>query len=288
MPRLAALLIPAQLVAVMISGCMPELDPRWLVQDLRILAVRAAPPEVLVSSIPKTFPPVRINALVVDPAAPGAPVDWELWACYAEDCSRPARNRLLHKARTPPGQIQLDYVLTEERFLAAQQADPLKGFGGVPVLLNLNVQGEKGAATAVKRLVYGFNSPAQKRPNRNPAVAQVTAGKQAVGPGWRIAPSMNATLVPTPNASDAERYWVATFAGGTKQVAEHLRYAFYVSAGSLSWPTSGGPPNPSTGKPANITSRWTAPDHAGAETIWVVVTDGRGGVGWTTLDVEVR
>jgi hypothetical protein len=287
MPRLGPL--AALFIAVAAApACMPELDQRWLVQDLRILAVRAAPPEVLVPSLPKTFPPVRITALVVDPAAPDAPVDWELWACYAEDCSKPGRNRLLKQARTPPGQIQLDYVLTEERFLAAQRADSLKGFGGVPVVLNLNVKGRSGEATAVKRLVYGFYAPAEKRPNRNPAVAQVSADKQVVGPAWQQTAGKTTNLVPAPNSGDAERYWVATFAGGKKQVDEHLRYAFYVSAGTLSWSTSGGPPNPTTGKPASVATRWTAPPAAGAASIWIVVTDGRGGVGWTTLNAGVR
>src|SRR5690606_9754347 len=62
---------------VLASGCV-DLPAYSLVEDLRILAVRADPPQLLDSPVASE---VRFDALVVDPRAPDEPIELSWQFC---------------------------------------------------------------------------------------------------------------------------------------------------------------------------------------------------------------
>lgn len=88
------------LVLLALVGCTPSFQDESTVVDLRVLAMVADPPEILIdigdprdlltdptrlaealNAVPDALPPVNLRPLVVDPAGEGRPVWWELRAC---------------------------------------------------------------------------------------------------------------------------------------------------------------------------------------------------------------
>lgn len=156
------------LLLLVAGACTPDFDPVEVVKDLRILGIRAEPPEVLLDAEPAVWPTVRVDALVVDPAAPiGFKVDWELWGCPTSstestccpregECTAATGRALLGAGITSPEQIVVDVALDRASYQAALAGDVQLGLGGVPLLVELRVRRDGGPwQRGVKRLVYG-------------------------------------------------------------------------------------------------------------------------------------
>lgn len=319
--RLAAAL--ALLGAALLPGCTPDFEEAWQVTDLRILAIQADPAEALgTRATLVALPPVHVTALVVDPRAPDAAVDWELWACSPEQntCDDAAARVLVKRARTAPAAIAADFAITPALLATAIQKDTLRGFGGVPVKVHLKVSGPRGSDEGIKRLVYGLadqplkTAPAAgtlrgtcrttlpscddglscergsclRLPNRNPAILRLTADDKPLDATRKLVAGQKVKLYPETPAGEAEAYWVYTFEGGTRQREEYLSYSFFATSGKLSNANTGGRPSVFiTRKSAlDLSSSWT-PAEAGRATLWLVVRDDRGGVSWVSHTVQV-
>ncbi|MCC6747012.1 MAG: hypothetical protein IT371_05090 [Deltaproteobacteria bacterium] len=273
-------------------GCTPDFEKISEVKDLRILAVRADPQEQLVLPGSTAFGPVRIDALVVDPRAPAELVDWELSGCTAEDQNC---DEATYKVRLASGRGRLDAIRAELPFheQLAQQAlkkDPFRGFGGVPVLVELRVKKGSEEVWAIKRVVYGYTQPLDKAPNRNPSLARVKADDREPVAGWTVKPEAEVKLLPEPAPDAKEKYRVLTFSGGSRTLDEFLTYSFFATRGALKDNTTGGKPSPfvTNRKVDEVFTTWKAPKELGLVTLWVVVRDDRGGVGWWSATVEVK
>jgi hypothetical protein len=283
------------LFALLATSCTPDFDQIWQVKDLRILAIRAEPSEVIQPE-GTAFPPVHIDALVVDPLAPSdALFDWKLYACTAEDvrCDAAQRQVLVREGRSPLDQIAVALTLDATSYQAAKDADPLHGFGGVPVMVELQVGRDGYFARAIKRLVYGTPVPPEKTPNANPVIAQVTVDQVVVPQPWTATVGQRVKLLPSPEATAKEKYWVATFTGGKRELEEYLSYSFFTTAGKLSDGATGGKPIPfvTNAKLTDLSSDWTPaalPEGIRSAVIWIVVHDDRGGVGWVTLPAVLK
>jgi hypothetical protein len=277
-------------IVLLATSCTPDFDKVWQVKDLRILAIRAEPPEVIQPE-GTTFPAVHVDALVVDPLAPpDALFDWKLYACTAEEvrCDAAQRQVLVKEGRSRLDQIAVDLVLDAASYQAAKDADPLQGFGGVPVMVELQVSRDGYSARGIKRLVYGRPVPAEKTPNANPVINQVTVDQVVVPQPWTVTIGQKVKLLPSPTATAKEKYWVATFTGGKRELEEYLSYSFFTTAGELSDATTGGKPIPfvTNAKIDDLSSDWTPkalPEGIDSAVIWIVVHDDRGGVGWVAL-----
>lgn len=187
MPRPAAIL----LALLLAGGCTPDFDEEYLVKDLRILAIKADPPEVIQTD-KSSLPPVTIEVLAVDPTAPGARVDWTMWACSAEegrclcpeeyaDCDRPAVVKRIAGRSSRLDGIRVAYTLSEADYLAVRAADPLKGFGGVPLVVEVKIEGKARTVRGVKRIAYSDPNPVDRTPNRNPRVLGLAAYEPVPG-----------------------------------------------------------------------------------------------------------
>jgi len=314
------------LLLLLLQGCTPDFDDVWKVKDLRILAIQADPPEVLLHVQSSTsIPPVTVRALVVDPRiSADQQLDWELWACTPEarTCDQASTHIQVHRGRSRLDQIQTSFQLTPDLLADALRRDQYRGFGGVPVKVQLNVwpKGEAVPVLGMKRLVYAFHesplgqSPAtgtlsgpcrprttspcdeglvcdgdgicRKIPNRNPRLTRLLAGREPIVDGWSVLAGSRITLWPETSEQDLEPYWVFTFDGGTLALKEYLSYAYFVTTGRLSSPTTGGEPSPFVDLRSNISSRWV-PLTAGQTNVWVVARDDRGGTGWISVPLEV-
>jgi hypothetical protein len=282
----------AILLLLILGACTPDFDEVWEVQDLRILAIQAEPPEVLISLDAPTIPQVAIQPLVVDPTLPqDASLEWELWACPEEEelCKDEATRELVHRQSSPLSEIGASFTPSRELLTRALELDPFGGLGGVPILLDLRVEGPTHTALGIKRVVYGLPDPPEKTANRNPDVAEVTADGQPIQEPLHVEPDQVTTLLPRPAADAREAYVVRTFEGSTRELEEFLSYRYYTTAGELSHAITGGKPNAfvDDAKVTDVSADWTAPPLQQQATIWIVVHDDRGGVGWSSISATI-
>lgn len=291
------------LVGALVAACTPDFAEVWQVEDLRILAIRAEPPEVLVPAevllVPGAIPRVHVDALVVDPRDPAAQVQWQALVCTSEEGQ--CRDAQLSRRAYPPAasgaewatsgldRIAFDFDLDLELAAAALAADPFKGFGGLPIIVELRVRGAE-EAVGIKRLVYGLIDPPGKLPNANPRLAALKSNEREIAAPWVVNVQSAQVLLPEPAAGAKERYVVRTFDGGTRELEEYLSYAFFVSDGELSHAITGGEPTAvvTNKKIDDVTSEWITPLEPGTQRVWVVLRDDRGGVDWRSYVAEVR
>ncbi|MCA9666809.1 MAG: hypothetical protein KC503_14515 [Myxococcales bacterium] len=283
--------------ALLVAGaCTPDFEDPWLVKDLRILAIAADPPEVLVpiGPLPAQAPKVNVRTLVVDPRkAADATVRWWVRACsadedncddaaYAEDIVAPKTTRL--------DAIQFEVVASLELITKSLENDIFRGFGGVPVLVELHIDDPDGPEViGLKRLVYGVIDPPQKVGNKNPVLDVIKADDAPIAAKVEAKAGDKVVFLPEPVDTSKEKYVVRTFTGGERTLDEYLSYFFFVTSGALSHERTGGKPNQfvENKKVEDITSEWTAPEEPGSGTLWVVVRDDRGGATWTAVPYEV-
>lgn len=272
------------LLGLTAAGCNPDFDEFWEVKDLRILAIQASPPEVLFLSAPKTFSKVRISALVTDPTAPDATVDWELWACTPEEtsCEEAAVKEQVASGSSTKDVITTDFVLSQELYKAALEEDPFKGFGGLPVVLELRVKRGEQTDKALKHVVYGFALPFGKFANNNPTISEVLVDDKPMPDHWTVEADQEVTLLPKTPTWNKELYKVLTFTGQSRDLEEYLSYSYFITSGDLSSDSTGGKPKPfiTDLKVDDISTIWTPEGGVTSASLWVVVRDDRGGTGW--------
>jgi len=304
-------LVVGSLLAV--ADCTPTLDSPDQVHDLRLLAMRVDPPEVIVNGdngIPTgqiISPSIVMTALVADPQGMGRSVHYVFSTCAQIDESDSLVDNSTHRCLIG----QLGYrVLAEGDFVPAmsselemtfrpssqllgeaQGLDRYQGFGGLPLPVQLEVRAGGEDVVGFKRVVYSapITSPAQA-PNTNPALLGVTVD----GQDWAVADSLAFTradhvLVPTPDPSLVESYQRLTFDHQLLQFHETWRYAFFTTMGKFNNPVTGGISN-RTGEPIDPDSTWSPPGApaSGTVTFWFVVQDGRGGENWISRQGQVR
>lgn len=199
--------VVAALVAALGAGGCGEFEVPSVVLDLRVLAMRAEPPEVVipvtleelpalaedparVQEILEDLPDVEVCALIADPADSRA-LEFTLRACAPTD------NLRCDEAEAAPVDIASGTVEDPEEaatpvvacgtlapslslFLVLQEAlenDPLAGFGGVPAMVELSVRPAgaplEEAQYAVKRVTYSVDHPPGRVANQNPSLAAV-------------------------------------------------------------------------------------------------------------------
>jgi hypothetical protein len=200
---------PAALAALLLAGAplaaCDELDDPSTVVDLRLLAVAAEPPEVVLDPADPAgeLPAIQVTPLVADPAGGGRPLTIAVRAC-ANDPRAPSApgagteasgnypaggaRSSVGSARCPAGDSPTSFAVlpeaplgtpivfrpTRAQLAAALEADvfpghlgrPHGGFDlGLPITLDLTVQAGADSAGAVKRVVFWA---APVRPDQRP------------------------------------------------------------------------------------------------------------------------
>jgi hypothetical protein len=297
--------LKALLLLLATAGCTTYYDPcfgpKSQVSDLRVLAVNAEPPEVLYDPVTFAAPPVRVRALVVEPGSPDDFHQIAIRACVpAADGRCPAGQawdgRAAGSESKPP---DLVLQISPERIQAALAADPLAGYGGVRVQIELRASSANATATASKLLIFNPAKPGYV-PNHglyvtgfavSPAESQTEPGSVEVPVGQSI--GLRPLLAPGPGAIEAaETYQVTDLAGRTVQLRERISYSFFTLAhaqfGPLGLPVPGSDvadePAPGDPQPQGGLVTFTSLS-AGIGRIWVVARDGRGAEAWASLTV---
>ena len=288
--------------AAALAACANDFEKQSQITRLRVLGVQAEPAE-LVWTPDGGLPATTLTALAIDPS--GAVITTRFSLCTAQgalpapdiDCPGGAGFDLPDagplSARLDLGSPDLqaaaialfasdaglalgDAGITE---LLAQGIPLLYGFelrapahgnpdGGPPPAPGYEVQRQIGLGTVTLR-----TAPAGSTANQNPRLRGVSAGgvELAADGSSTLRAGVKIALLPLP-ADDAKE---ATAAG-----PEKLNFSFYATAGEVESLRS--TDTTATGQPGIASVDYTPPLIApgGPVRLWVVVRDGRGGVGW--------
>jgi hypothetical protein len=283
-------------VACAAGGCGSFQDPD-IVIDLRVLAIRAEPPEQVLDvdlsrppdpgELLAQLVPTEVCALVADPALDRRLL-WSMTMCPLTlddrcDDDRPQivlGGGLLDDPDTTVPAPALCVTVAPDGNLLAVLADVLdndsfQGLGGLDYAVELRIGGENGDRAldqyATKTLRVSPRIPAGRAANHNPALDHVDAilddGAPAVLPLGRcpenpapyaLAPGTRLRLLPVEPDGAREVYVVPTLDGRSESFTESLTYQWIASTGGYSSGSTGGPRDLS-GNPAPLFSDYRSP-----------------------------
>jgi hypothetical protein len=281
------------------AGCDAGFEKQSIVIDLRVLAMRTDPAEVVVDVDPNdiaqvVLPPVTLTALVADPLGPRQ-VTYTMTACgehFELRCDDPEVAYKLPMAEgtvdgsEPQGILQADFALLQ----AALEEDEFRGLGGIPVVIELVLRASDGEEVhAAKRIFYSQRIPERRVPNTNPFIGELRARGSpfAADPPLVVGPGETLELEPVETPGVRETYVTPTIDGGERTFTENLRYSWLATRGEFSDEMTGGAIDFFGNKPV-LKTKWTAPDERGEVSFWLVQRDERGGTSWITRRILVQ
>src|SRR3954452_203412 len=200
----------------------------------------------------------------------------------------PGPSSAIQAGATPSWTVQVPPAIVQ----AAVQQDDLKGFGGVRVQFSLQVDNgdPHGPVFAEKILLF---SPPRETVNHNPRIESleltrdgVPAGTLQAGDPLSVRVGVEMGILPhlATGEGGAETYTAIDLRGKALTLTEAPRYSFFTtSSGDLDVATAD-EPLPGT-RPLEGLVRFTAL-RRGAGTLWIVVRDGRGGLGWLEVSYQ--
>lgn len=195
--------IPVLLLA---AACDPGFRNPTTVETLRVLAVKAEPPEVLVDipavmatgMLPEPIPTITLTPLVVDPRGAGRPVGYRVFVCpnAPKDMIEGGTQRagrvddtvgempceegslLIAEgtmAPNPDGTVPFTVMHqpTLPFLVQAAMSDPLGIELGLPIVFTFVITAGDERVTAFKRVIFAPKLDPNHKPNQNPEVDRI-------------------------------------------------------------------------------------------------------------------
>ena len=307
-------------IAAALCSCVPGYDPCFvpasIVSDVRVLAVRADPPEARIDlgegGVPTAVPIVRVRALFAG-QGPGARLRLRARLCAPTASRRCADDTpVVEGPLSDPGATEatLDVRASPALLVQAREEDPLRGYGGIRLQLEVDgAAGGSGHAGATKLLLFspGATTPHPNLPIEVESVDFTLAGRfdqstPAGGSATVLVPlsyGVRPRLAPLADGSPAlEEYDVVDLSGRLVHLREQVTYDFFTDpqlifgdlrvvggnpVGTYSrGADSGSEPAQGAAEPPDGLVRITPLQGADAH-LWVVARDSRGAVAWAAL-----
>jgi hypothetical protein len=295
--------LSALLGLLLCAACVGPEDNPSKVKDLRVLAMRMEPPELLSetcamddsqSLIDTLVRPVRLTALIPDPAGEGRELDYTLWACSSQSDDTCREDRVeLARGVTQGGELVIDLLpgpgaaqLRDGTFLAQKviEKDTFRGLGGVRMPLVLWVRGGDEQVYAQKLMVYGCRFFPEMKANVQPR----PPGVLLEGERWEeeVPRELSGAGPFKLEAQDfselQESYVVPSFELAPVQLQEAWKLSWHTTLGTIQPNQTGGADF--GGGEGRHRVEWRPPRDAQSQEVrfWVVARDGRGGVSWVT------
>ncbi len=298
--------LSAVLGLLLCAACVGSEDTPSNVKDLRVLAMRMDPPEIFAEAC-STDPvaladalvrPVRLTALIPDPAGDGRELDYTLWACGSPNDETCVENRVeLARGVTQAGELVINLFpgpgaarLPDGTFLAQKvlEQDTYRGLGGLRMPVVLWVRGGGEQVYAQKLMVYGCRFFPEMKVNAQPALPGVLLEGQPWEEGVpRELSGPGPFKMDVPDLSEVqEPYVVPSFELKPVQLQEAWELAWHTTLGRMSPNETGGADF--GGGVERHQVEWTPPRDAQAQEVrfWVVSRDGRGGMSWVERRVN--
>jgi hypothetical protein len=279
----------APLGALLLAGCATEFTPASVVEDLRVLAIVAEPPELRLDPVAGTnVLTVLTVTAVAPPATPAGPpltpapadVSWtfcpfSVGATSGYACAIPACESTL--PHSPDGRVATLDPLVEVMKPACQAAlaglgagapGGIGGGGSVETLVRYVATLGGLRREAVQRIPVWFSTPPVQAANLNPVITSTKAG-----PDCSTSPSpCSVSAVSIDVAIDPSSF--QPYAVGERTVDETIVVNFFTTAGRFKYPSG----QATSAAPA--TSALLEAKELGGATealVWVVARDLRGG-----------
>ena len=278
------------------AACTPGFDEPSLVLDLRVLAMKAEPPEIILHASEDAAKPVTLSILIADPASPGRVLSCRLQSCVLSDinkrCEDPATTVVLAEGPCSDGVTAFDVTFPLDLIERVREADSTQGYSGLAVWVELVVTGGEEELHALKSVIFSTESPPGRTANRNPAITGLRLDEaDPVLPAdvpWQAGKTIRMEVA---RAADAkETYVLPTFDGGTVTLKEYMQFSFYSDSGKFSKSSTTDKPDnfmnvtADEEPPIDLFVDWTPEAGTAPATkqirFWFVLDDGRGGVDW--------
>jgi len=250
--------------AVLGAGCEPTFDNAHVVDELRVLAVRAEPPEVGPGDA------VHVEALVASPN--GGPASVHLWQCAA-------RGGMRQGCETFDDSIDLGEGPTADLIVSEDWRETLDRTGGLSVhqVITIVAEHEDELARAIKRIVVSDEA----HPNANPGLEALLLGdEEAELDPFVVAPGGAVRLGPVVAEGSVESYDKIRLDYTRSPAIETLFLSYYYGCGKVS--------NLKSGEPEDLGATWRAPTEPGRCTIYAILRDDRGGVDFRVREIVVE
>jgi len=235
-----------------VLACGVEFDPSSLVQEMRVLSIKAEPPEVSPGSS------VTFTPLVTNPSGDPLAYRWMLYgdASFMESpgtSGEPAGDPLFtYEGEVCTIPIPPDLLVT------------LGGLESVYVPLVLQVSQGETVRQAFKGLLISEN---ETSPNRNPRISGINVN-------GILPPDLPLPLPSSSPDSDSEIEISVILDESRIDEGDEMRYYWYSDSGEFKY----------NDKQENT---WTAPEEPVSTYILAVTRDDRGGTDWFKIEIEV-
>lgn len=246
------------LAALAAAGCDEATSERWLLEEVRVLAVKAEPPETQPGGT------VSLSALAVDPLGAGFRTLSIAWGVCVPDpavgqasCAEPGRTIPLGTGSSATLTVAADVLDGLDPDLALRGIDLFVVVAASAPEVD-GVDGADGEA-AFKRVRVSTDP----LPNANPRIAWFNPAS--------IPEDGETTLLQAAVTDDS----VEEFEGGLGPDVETIRYSWYTTAGALERGVT-------LGEPIASDLKWKVERPA---TLYLTARDDRGGLDWVVREV---
>lgn len=271
MKRLATLSI-LTLVFISSAGCNDPLPSRALVDDLRVLGVRAEPPEAAPGMT------ITFDALVGDVEVPSRAFrrGWAICTPGVDGvatCGDPGRVTALGTGSTATWTVPGDLLEDLSPEDAAIGRDVYVVFG--IELDGLDGPPEEGEHDVAFKRVRISTNP---EPNANPRIEALLLDGAGSDAPIAVSEGAHTDLLVLATQDSRQEYMLH---GDLEQ--EDMRYTWLVTRGSIADPVSWGDAG------GVSETRWHVPERGSPDLmLWVVLRDGRGGTAWAGQPVQLQ
>ena len=246
-------------------ACEPTFDNAHVVDELRVLAVQAEPPEVGVGDA------VHLEVLAASPN--GGPVRVHLWQCAARGGMRQGCEDFDDTIDLGEGGGAADLVIQEG------WRERLDRAGGLPVqqVITIVARREDEVSRAIKRIVVSD----EPTPNRNPVLeALLLEDEESEARPFVVGPGGAVHLHPVVGEGSVEPYDKIRLDGAREPTTETLFLSYYYGCGRVANLRSGGPDD--------LGATWRAPDEPGRCSLYAILRDDRGGVDFRVRELMIE
>ncbi|NMB74183.1 MAG: hypothetical protein GYA21_03535 [Myxococcales bacterium] len=269
--------------AAFAAGCDNPFPPGSLVERLRVLGVRAEPPEVGLDG------EVVLSALVADPQGGGRPLSFEWAVCLSElsyqaadiDCPGADGYALPGSGDTARLSVPELVEFAAANLPAGSFGDPSawKDLKWFPLIVGLRARAGGEVVRAIKRVRLRLAT--EEPPNANPRLLGLTLDGAEAPDLVQVKAGATVSFQALVDPATRERY---RRQGESEERVEDVVFAWFASDGEFEGDYS---VLSGDGTSEFDRNQWTAPGEPGQIELWVVARDGRFGEDWLERTLEV-
>lgn len=294
-------------ISLLVFACSPGFDEPYQVKDLRVLAIKADPPEFVFKTQEEAEKAlenglsVTFTMLLADPLGNGRNL-----MCTVRTCGLPSSGRCddaekvytLQENLCKEGENNFSVMITPEFVQDALKADVAHGYFGIPVWFEFIINGGERQLYALKEVVVSLEFPIGRKPNQNPKIIGLNIDDRPVdGSHEHLFYRGEKIKIQLARTRSSKEPYILPSMKDPNQVnhlVEYMSIYFYSTSGTFSKSfVSDLVRNPFISEPEKVVDMsviWQAPldEDIMEVNFWFVLSDGRGGIDWFMIKGKIR